>query len=293
MPNRRCMTGWLIAATILIVTVPLQAIVINDTGIAGYETGNAEFTGVVKIVGNGGSFICSGALISSSQVVTAGHCIAGATDWTVMFETGSGLFSVAATSSKLHPLFEARPAPLNQIHQYDIGILALAALAPLDAQVYGLLTDLSGVTTSTVMDLAGYGRGGNPTVGTIPSGTRHQAQNTVDGVLGSLNTVPLPDLPLYLTMVFGEGPDNEGLSHAGDSGGPLLLGNQIVGISSFGNLPRDTPLQAQTTYVSAYMSMANPLIGDWVADNTVPEPATYLLVGLVLIGISFLRRHHV
>ncbi|MFN7933066.1 MAG: trypsin-like serine protease [Bryobacteraceae bacterium] len=290
----RRIVSWFGGVLLLGASLPLPAIVINDTNSAGYITGNSEFTGVVKILINSGSAVCSGALISASQVLTAGHCIAGGTDWSVTFETASGASTVGVSSTLLHPLFQNRPAPLDSLQEYDIGILTLAALAPLDAEIYGLKTDYSGVTFSSVLDVVGYGRGGNPTVGQLSNGTRRHAQNTPDGVLGSLSLVPLPDLPLYMTMIFGEGLANEGLPHAGDSGGPALLGNQILGISSFGNLPRTTPMLTGTVYVSGYMSLANEEIGGWVVDHTIPEPGTLFLVGVVLIGASLvLKRHHV
>ncbi len=79
---------------LLVACAPLGAITIQNTATPGYVTGNSVYTGVASIIGNysaGGSFSCTGALISSTVILTAGHCVAPANSWNVTFKTATAI----------------------------------------------------------------------------------------------------------------------------------------------------------------------------------------------------------
>src|SRR5690349_14880003 len=141
-----------------------SATTIQDASQPGYITGNGAFTGVVDI--NGG--FCTGSLVAPNLILTAGHCITDAASMQVKFQTPTGDTVVGVSSTILDPLFAVRPSPINNLFQYDIGFLTLSSNAPADATIYPILTSLSGITTSTILDIVGYGLGGNPTVGILP-----------------------------------------------------------------------------------------------------------------------------
>jgi hypothetical protein len=271
---------------ILAAAGPARAIVINDTSAPGYVTGNGQFTGVAKLTFNylaqgSATFLCSGALmIDGIHVVTAGHCVSGAANWQVTFETPGGMTTLGTSAAAVHPLFASRPAPLDQINQYDVAILTLAGLAPADAARYGILDDLPG--PSTTVDLVGYGLGGSPD-GNLGAGVRRHATNTIDGAVSTFvdgpASVPSPDLPLIMSVVFGDGTSaGEGLVSGGDSGGPALLGTDIVGLGTTTNVPRSPDLmQDGVFYFSSHANLTNDAIGDWLLSFVqVREPAATL-----------------
>ena len=274
----------------LAIQAPLMSIVINNTNTLGYVTGDTDYTGVVEVVFSqasqpGSTFICSGALVSPTQILTAGHCISGAEGWSVTFQTASGTRSIGVSDSALDPMFG--PLGNTGLDVYDVGLLTLSTPAPLGAQIYELdLTPSGFVFGSSTVDMAGYGLGGNPKVGFLGGGTRRHAQNTLTGVIVSVNGVYTPDYPLYAPLTFGTGTaDGTGLPNAGDSGGPLFFDGQILGVSSFGNLPRSDmpstgPYEYGVQYYAAFADIANPLIGGWVESELVPEPGTWALVAL-------------
>jgi Trypsin len=264
------------------------AITIQNANTPGYVTGNNAYSGVVQ-VNTGGGGICSGALVSSVTILTAGHCIDGAASWQVKFETASGTSVVGVADSLLHPNFGANPAA-PQLDLFDVGLLTLSAAAPNDAPRYslGLNLNLNDLINQNI-DLVGYGLGGNPTVGFLNTGVRRHAQNQF---IGTFLPPDFPDLPLEMQMTFGLGnPAGNGLINGGDSGGPAFFNGAIVGVASFGNLPRPGGgnYQNNVLYTTAHTNLLNPVIGDWVKTH-IPEPGTCLLIAL---GISLLigERH--
>ena len=276
---------------------PLGAIPIQNTSTPGYVTGNAVYTGVASIIGNytaGGSFSCTGALISSAVILTAGHCVAPANSWSVTFQTASGNTAVGVLSSQLHDGFQNRPAPNSGIQQYDIAILRLATSAPIDAAVYAITNGAPALnfsdTTGTTVDMVGYGMGGNPTGG-LASGTCRYAPNRLEGSLpGQV------DSPFLTSLDFSSAaePGGNGIIGAGDSGGPMFFNSVIIGVASASTIPQSggSGTYPTGTYYGLHTSLYDATTRNWT--NTAfgiatPEPATYLLFGSGLAALAFFR----
>lgn len=272
-----------------------SAITIHNTSSPGYITGNNSFTGVASIVGTytaGGNFGCTGALVAATVLLTAGHCVAPANNWNVTFQTDSGFATVGVAGAELHPLYANR-ASNPGIQEYDIAILRLASAAPIDAAIYaiadGTLPLVFSDTTGTVVDMVGYGLGGNPS-GALPGGTRRAAQNRLSGTLSG--EVDNPFLTAHNFSSSSE-PANYGLIAAGDSGGPMLLNNVIIGVASASTLPRSSSgTYASGIYYGLHTSLYDATTRNWTSSaiNSIPEPGTYLLVAGGLSVLGLLRR---
>jgi hypothetical protein len=305
---------------LLAAAVPAHSVTTQYPG--GYIT---DFSGLANLSG------CSGVLLADGiHVLTAAHC--ASSTWSVnsagqtlltqsifglSFFTGAypGGISDAVTGVQFNPLTSAwfNTDPSYGL-TYDIAILDLATPAPADATRYNL--DLSGyaIDHNSPVVMEGWGLGGYPggeiggngVYGT--SGNRRAGTNTVAGIRTTINdpylpsdpSVTLPDDPIRLlwttTSDTTTPSDTLGLSNAGDSGGPLLYNGDLIGITSFGDVPRSGILPIGQTYEADYVNLANPGNADWldsVLEGT-PEPGTWMLAAggalLVLLRRRAVRR---
>ncbi len=159
----------------IIAAVPTAS---GTTGVGGgdplfFPTGTK--TGTVALImtyKDGSRFICSGSLVGSKSIVTAGHCVSngGVKDpdlvsTTAYFYTGDpnertpfspNAVAISVESYHVNPNYTG-----EVIDQNDIAVLKLSSAAPVSAQSYGLYfgNDLTG----TEFNVAGYG--GRSTIG--------------------------------------------------------------------------------------------------------------------------------
>ena len=171
---------------------------------------------------DGGRFVCSGTLVSSTVVVTAGHCTAPAAGPVVVWNApeAAGQPPVSAGTAHTSPDFSpARTLP----NTGDLGVVVLQQ--PVVLKRYARLPKLGYLDGKGAkkarkkgVTIVGYG---------IPTPfTRMQARTEITS--------------LENEIVRGYGIETRGVSATtggtcqGDSGGPVLLKDVVLGVDSFG-----------------------------------------------------------
>jgi hypothetical protein len=297
------------AATVLLANAPAaHAIVINDP--AGAATAIAlgtPHTAVVELFLGGG--LCSGAVVSATQVITAEHCTSGET--------------LASMSVRFHQNNDATP-------EAAIGVSAIAEMNPtndlLDGTDLALLTLASalpawvtplqffiGDTVGWLATTVGFGRNGIGSTGATAfgDGRRRAAENIVDSYGQARNGFgAIPGTTNIINTDFDDGSPaantlsplgstafmltNEGTTASGDSGGPLLINGYIAGILSGGS-SRDSDYGD----ISWWTGLRSPGAQTFLSTNcptcvttasfAVPEPTTAALFATA-IALATLRR---
>ncbi len=295
------------------------------------------YDGVGRLVveWSGGTRVgCSGALMPGGRhVLTAAHCLTDgsgalvATGGTVRFEGDAGTYDIALSAFYVHPGWSGVALAGD-----DVALVELAAPAPDEITRYGLYTGSDEI--GQVGTILGYGVSGTGATGEDPAaypfGTKRAGLNVydmlADDLLEAFGLVPGIDFQpgAMLAYDFDSGDpandafghffglddtglgDDEALSASGDSGGPVLIGGLVAGITSYGLRVED--LSGYSTDVNGALDSSFGEIGvdmrvSYYADfiyavlgappssgGSVPAPAPLALLGAGLAAGALARR---
>ncbi len=216
---------------------------------------------------------CTGTLIDEKVVLTAGHCVVGASIGYVL--TANTDWTKSQANQELIEVDGVFEYPNSQT-SFDVGLLTLAkkssvpprALA-LDCIIDDYLVDGAEVTVVGygVTDEDGYDRNTAKNVGVTLVEDADCSQNKIDGMSTGCNVAARPAGEI---AAGGNGVD----ACFGDSGGPLYLrtpeGDFVVGVVSraYIGVDPDFPCRDGGIYVRP------DAVIDWI-EETVGHPVTY------------------
>lgn len=177
---------------------------------------------------------CSGSLLSTGKhILTAAHCMtndsgqvdSASTDVVFRLIGGDIKLNVTASRYKIHPNWRGSEG-------HDLAVLDLPEVAPADADRYDLYrnTDERG----QIVRIVGYGFTGSGGPSGSVDGQRRMMRNAIEGT--SYSPLFGPDFGPDGTVLWYDHDGGlgsfEGWAARGDSGGPMLVGNQILGVAS-------------------------------------------------------------
>lgn len=247
---------------LIAIAVPMYTTVDDPAKHVVLPGGDLDGVGKIILTRSDGTFLCSGALLSTGlHVLTAAHCVTNSfgnfvlTSATVTFEGDSGTETVTVdvANSAAHPRYNG-----DFLRGFDVAVLTLTTAPSSDINRYDIDRNPNDDIGSTPVK-TGYGKSGTGDTGDIiGSGTKRTGQNLYDDVGDTmylaLGLKPNKDFvrggvlqydfdngnSLNDAFGFFFGNSNLGLGIAevssapGDSGGPSQNGNVITGVTSYG-----------------------------------------------------------
>ncbi len=173
---------------------------------------------------------CTGTLIAPDVVLTAGHCIETRPKIVVVdsvdFLDQSAGEVIAVTSATAYPDWQ---------HKYDVGVLVLAHAAKTKPRAIAAACTAKELVANAKVRVVGFGL--TTQAGTGDNSKLHQADLGVTDPTCALSGCEKTVAPSGEFVAGGHGKD----ACFGDSGGPVYLGDALIGVVSRGMSSNNKP----------------------------------------------------
>uniref|UniRef100_A0A1I8MFE3 Uncharacterized protein n=1 Tax=Musca domestica TaxID=7370 RepID=A0A1I8MFE3_MUSDO len=203
----------------------------------------------------GGAHVCGGSIVSASYIVTAAHCL---TLGTAEQKLPASLISIRAGSrfydrgGQVVQAVETTVHPDYQDFDNDIGLVKLSLPLEFNARVKAIPLASQEPPTGVPVVTSGWGR--TSSNGTVVKLLRYNTLTALTSLDCSRRLPAIPESVICLAHSAGNGVCN------GDSGGPAVYNNQLVGVTNY------MVRTCGSTKPDAYASVA--YFAEWIRENS-------------------------
>jgi Trypsin len=164
--------------------------------------------------------MCSGAVLSQTAIVTAAHCVTNAGQWRVHWRGPQNeVMLVEPKAIRIHPAYDPN-AVKNRSRSIDLAVITLSEPLPSSFEPLSL-PEMTVLKPDDPLTVWGYGM-------------RDEKNRKSDGTLTRADLTVVEPNGHSTILVWLSGPPNSGTGAChGDSGGPILSGNDLVALTSW------------------------------------------------------------